>query len=335
MVEQDSHAAGTLRFRLSWSGTHSTRRRSTPRIQCGICPTVAPSPRFPNGAAAGARVPRNTDAPLTLSESRPMTERTLLPACRRIPSSSAPDASLPMQERPPPLLCLAALTPLSGRCRRAAIVRIEGLVGMGWNRRVPGAAGSRRKFHALPQEYSDHRPRNRCDSPRHCVALGLETVQPVIPLGSVSTGIENGTRSPRPVEGSEAGACPLRFETGKSMWRVGGALMYHRPAIQTTGTTSGSCSASRALAVACTRQTTAARATVGLAVPAECRQRPHSFQGCHPVFHMLTAGQSRIHLTKALMECHPRSASVASIQGKPVPSEFSQRTSVGAHDPSD
>ena len=38
--------------------------------------------------------------------------------------------------------------------------------------------------HSPPQEHSGHRPRNRCDSPRHRVALKLETVQLAIPPGS-------------------------------------------------------------------------------------------------------------------------------------------------------
>ena len=184
MVEQDAQAAGTLRPRLSRSGTRSACRRSTHRIRSGNCSTLAPSPRFPNGAAAGARAPRNTHAPLTLSGSRPMTEQTLLPACRRIPSSSAPDASLHMQERPPAPLCLVAPTPLSIRCRRAGNPENE---GAGWSAmESPGSWSGRESPEippCLPRGHFDHRPRNRCDSPRHCVALGLDTVQLAVLLG--------------------------------------------------------------------------------------------------------------------------------------------------------
>ena len=81
-------------------------------------------PQLPPSAGGHTLVEQDSEAagtrvPLTLSGSHPMTERTLPPACRRIPSSSAPDASLHMPERPPALLCLVAMTPMSGRRRRA------------------------------------------------------------------------------------------------------------------------------------------------------------------------------------------------------------------------
>ena len=68
LIEQYLHdRAGFARAFTSWSRTTATAGLSTPGNHSRNCSTDAPSLRFSKRAATGALVPRNTQAPLSLS----------------------------------------------------------------------------------------------------------------------------------------------------------------------------------------------------------------------------------------------------------------------------